>query len=326
MKTYLTILLIIVASLSAACSTGFDDPKEVKDLRILAVAMNPPEIIYVLPFTPPSKIEAQVSFLVADPEHPDRPVDWILYGCAATIDDLNCQEANRYELAKGQDKPGIITAAVTLESELITESFVVDTYGGFFGAAVWVLGEIKPATGDSITFIKNIVVSPDYGLSREPNTNPEMVGILEGEEGEETELELEEDGLLHLEPGDELRLLVKMTEESRETHTLPSIDFKEELDIENLEDLDLEKIFSSIKGKELNEDLIYFFYSSIGELSSGSKSENKSIFSSNQDEPNDVSVMFTIPEDEPTGLGSLWFVVSDDFGGLTWQEVMISVD
>ncbi|MBM4372441.1 MAG: hypothetical protein FJ098_12350, partial [Deltaproteobacteria bacterium] len=225
MKTTQT--LAVLSLMLASCGPAFDGPDRVEDLRVLAVAAEPSEIIY--PGAAPTEAVADITFLVADPALPLASLSWTLTGCVVQ-EDGRCTSSSQVLLGEGAGLPGEHTVRVTLPEALIRESFEADVYLGIFGAAVWVQGIVTQVGGQEVRFLKSVVLAPDYGLGRVPNANPALEAILRGEEDAEEPLELDADGAWHVPAGEKIRLLPVAPEEARETYVVPAFEFEGELD------------------------------------------------------------------------------------------------
>jgi hypothetical protein len=311
----------LIAGLAWACGPSFDGPEAVTDLRVLAVQAEPPEIIY--PAVPPAEAETEVTFLVVNPEAPAVPVDWRLTGCVI-LDNGRCDTAMEVPLAEGSGPLGEISAAVLLPKALIDASFDADVYRGIFGAAVWIQGVVVQEGEPETRFIKSLVLSPDYGIGRAPNQNPWLDGIHAGDEGEEEPLELDRDGAFRVAAGEKVRLLPVSPEETREHYVVPAFAFDGELDPAALAAGELPDV--TFTTEELDEELVFHFYASIGSLSTASKAEGINvILEGDKDrEERDLSVTFKAPK-EP-GEGMLWFVVDDERGGVGWVSFPVVVE
>ncbi len=320
MKTHIGVLCLIGA-LTVACGPSFDGPESVKDLRVLAAKAEPPEFVY--PAIPPTEVTAEITFLVENPLAPDVPVDWHLTGCVIG-DDSRCAEGTDIPLAAGRSLPGEISATVTLPAPLITASFEEDVYQGIFGAAVWVQGIVEQEGEPEVRFLKSVVLAPDYGVGRTPNTNPWIDEIRVGEEDEEIPIELDSAGVWRAEAGEKYRLLPVSPEENREHYVVPAFEFEGDLDPAAIAAGEIPDV--TFTSEELDEELVFRFYASIGGLSTTSKSEGINVILETEEdgEERDLSVVFKAPK-EPAE-GTLWFTVDDERGGVGWLRIPVVVE
>lgn len=314
-------ILSLVVGLTWACGPSFDGPESVTDLRVLAVRAEPPEVIY--PAVPPAEATTEITFLAVNPAAPTVPVDWRLTGCVI-LDNGRCDAATELPLAEGTDPLGEITATVLLPKALIDASFDADVYQGIFGAAVWIQGIVVQDEEPELRFIKSLVLSPDYGIGRTANLNPWLDGIQVGDEDEEEPLVLDRDGAWRVEAGETYRLLPVSPEETREHYVVPAFEFDGDLDPAALAAGELPDV--TFTTEELDEELVFRFYTSIGGLSTASKAEGINvILEGDKDrEERDLSVNFKAPK-EP-GEGRLWFVVDDERGGVGWLSFPVIVE
>ncbi|MFH1530588.1 MAG: hypothetical protein ABIK09_07625 [Pseudomonadota bacterium] len=317
-RFYILGLLVV---LSGGCGPGFEGPEKVEDLRVLGVRADPPEIIYLA--ARPVEATTELSFLVVNPVAPTVPVDWRLTGCVVR-DDGRCEAATEILLAEGRDPPGEIIAAVTLPKDLIQASFDADLYFGLFGAAVWIQGVIVQAGEPEARFIKSVLLSPDAGIGRTANTNPWLDEIRTGDEDLEEPLSLDRDGIWRVAAGETIRLLPVSPEETREAYVVPAFTYEGTLDPEAIAGGEIPDF--TFTTEALDEELVFHFYTSIGDLSTASKAEGINvILESDQDrEDRDLSVNFKAPK-EP-GAGTLWFVVDDERGGVGWLTIPVVVE
>ena len=314
-------ILGLLAVLTGACGPSFQGPETVEDLRVLAVQATPPEVIY--PTSRPTEVEAELRFLVVNPAAPGVPVDWRLTGCVLQ-DDSRCDPALETVLGEGRDPLGEIAAMVTLPKDLIDASFAADLYQGIFGAAVWVQGVVLQDGEPEVRFVKSILLSPDYGIGRAANVNPWLDEILAGEEDDEVALERDRGGTWRVSAGEKIRLLPVAPDAARETYVVPAFDFEGALDPAAIAAGELPDV--TFTTEELDEELVYHFYASLGDLSTATKGEGINVLlESDQDRVDrDLSVEFTPPK-EP-GTGTLWFIVDDERGGVGWLTIPVVVE
>jgi len=320
LKKDLTVLLIIAAAV-VACSPGFDDVAAVTDLRVLAVSAEPSEQIYLV--SPPAEVETTITLVIASPVQPDAPVDWRLTACVPDTDG-DCEAGTDLPLAAGTDLPGEVQADVAFTGPMIRAAFDADPLGGVFGAALWVLGTVEQDGELPDRFLKRILLSPDWGLGRQPNRNPWIEEVLVGERDEEEPLDLDAAGIWRVGPGTEHRLLPVSPEASRETHVVPTMEFAGDVDLTDPESIDPSQV--TFGSEEIEEALTYRFAADLGGLSVSSKSEhiNPMLESDEDKEDRDLSVTWTAPG-EP-GEGTLWFIVGDDFAGVGWLSLPVIVE
>ena len=118
------------------------------------------------------------------------------------------------------------------------------------------------------------------------------------------------------------RLLPVAPEDAHETFITPTFEF--EGDTADLAAGDRPRI--TFTSEEVDEELVYHFYTSIGSLSVEMKTEGINVvLESDEDrEDRDLSVTFEAPDDP--GTGTIWFVVDDERGGVGWTAIEVVVE
>lgn len=218
--------------LCAGCVGPEDTPSNVKDLRVLAIQTDPPELFASTCSTDPSVlVDALVSpvrltALIPDPAGEGRDLDYTLWACASQTD-TTCKE-DRVELARGTTKggelvinlfPGPGAARLSDGTFLVQKVLEKDTYKGLGGVrlplVLWVRG------GTEQVYAQKLMV---YGCAffpeMKPNKQPELPGLLlEGEPwGEGIPRSLSGPGPFLVEPQDFSSL--------QEAYVVPSFDLK----------------------------------------------------------------------------------------------------
>ena len=177
--------------LCAACVGSEDNPSKVKDLRVLAMRMEPPELLAeTCSSTDPLALAdtlvrpVRLTALIPDPAGEGRELDYTLWACASQSDDT-CRE-ERVELARGVTKggelvlelfPGPGAARLQDGSFLAQKVLDKDTYKGLGGMrlplVLWVRG------GDEQVYAQKLMV---YGCRFFPemkaNVQPRLPGVL----------------------------------------------------------------------------------------------------------------------------------------------------
>ncbi len=318
--------------LVAACSPDFDRASDVFDLRILAVRTEPAERVYQItlyedgvPQLDPTALvglETVVTLLVANPPEPTAPLSYRVEGCL--LDEaLDCRDDElRTLFGQGESPPGEIAVTAAIPLELAVGSFQEDPFFGIYGAAVWLAGEVARGE-EALPFLKSFALVPDYGQGRTANVNPEIAGILAGEEGKEAPVELDGEGRFHAAPGGKTRFLAEFPEGTRETYVVKAVDIA---GLEFTTDTTVEAVWEAAYDKELTEELAVDFFGTCGRFSEDWKSEALSLaFETEEDKADkDLSVTWRAPE-EP-GPCTLWFVVTDGRGGVGWYVLPVAVD
>jgi hypothetical protein len=225
--------------LAAACSMPQDNPTQVKDLRVLALSLESPELmapscdtkdprnafVYATPLT--------LRALVADPKGEGRDITWELLACAAVADRTCEDEENRLVVASGTLKPGELEltqafGTLTLPQKLdaagnpvplLTEVLAKDTYKGLGGLRMPLVLHVK--AGDEEIFAQKLMVfSCRFFPEQQQNVTPVLPGLRLGGEpwGEGTVRELSGPGPFEVEP--------EPYAELEEPYLVPSFDLK----------------------------------------------------------------------------------------------------
>ena len=323
---------VVLVLVLGACDPGFDVPTEVYDFRILAIRTDPPEHIYKssvddkgMPVVDLLSIMAspqiKSTLLLSSPGQEDSMVSYRLEGCILD-GNLNCTEGlPRTVFGEGESLPGELEIVVTLPPDLVVKSWEADPYFGIFGWAVWLSGEV--VQGDvAIPFLKAFIFSPDSGQGREANSNPTILGILEGEEDKESAIELDGKGVYQVKSGEEYRLLADISEDDRETYVVMALPLSE---LEFTSANKREEVMALSYEKEITEDMTISFFGTCGKFSSESKSEKLHIlFETEEDKKDkDLSVDWTAPAESEDC--TLWFIATDGRGGVGWYALEVSV-
>ncbi|WNG34748.1 hypothetical protein F0U60_14555 [Archangium minus] len=211
---YLSVVLGLL--LCSACVGSEDNPSNVKDLRVLAIRMDPPELFSDTCSTDPAALigtlvrPVRVTALLPDPAGNGRDLDYTLWACVDPGDET-CQ-GERVEVARGVTQGGELVIDLTpgpgaarLEDGTLVAQKVLaeDTYRGLGGVrlplVLWVRG------GDEQVYAQKLMV---YGCrffpEMKPNEQPALPGLLlEGQPWEaEVARELSGPGPFKLEPQD----------------------------------------------------------------------------------------------------------------------------
>jgi hypothetical protein len=185
--------------LCAACVGPEDNPSKVKDLRVLAMRMEPPELLSETCAMDDSQSlidtlvrPVRLTALIPDPAGEGRELDYTLWACSSQSDDT-CRE-DRVELARGVTQGGELVidllpgpgAAQLRDGTFLAQKVIEkDTFRGLGGVrmplVLWVRG------GDEQVYAQKLMV---YGCRFFPemkaNVQPRPPGVLlEGERWEE---------------------------------------------------------------------------------------------------------------------------------------------
>ncbi len=197
MRSFLTALLGVL--LCAACVGPEDTPSNVKDLRVLAMRMDPPELFADTCSTDVAALAGtlarpvKLTALIPDPAGGGRELDYTLWACAAQ-DDETCRE-DRVELARGITQggeleltlfPGPGAARLPDGTFLAQRVLEKDTYRGLGGLRLPLVLWVRGSNGEQIYAQKLLVYGCPFFPEMKPNVQPELPGVLlEGEPWEE---------------------------------------------------------------------------------------------------------------------------------------------
>lgn len=209
-----TLSLILVLLSSAACVTGQDDPTQVKDLRVLGMRMEPPEVLMkgcnaglLLgslnqasdggSISLPPQFAALLGLyastpitftaLIADPNGNGRQINYRLRGCANRGDRDCNNEGDFVELSTGKTTAGELKLTIApgiqflddgLATPLLLEVINQDTFKGLGGIRVPVVLELAAAdTGETIYAQKLMVYTCQFFPNVKQNVTPVLPGI-----------------------------------------------------------------------------------------------------------------------------------------------------
>ncbi len=205
---------LLVAIGSAVCVTGQDDPTTVKDLRVLGMRFEPPEVLmagcnaplllgalagasdggtvslppqFQLLLAQYASTPLKFTALIADPTGAGRMLDYRLLGCANRGDRDCNNEGDFVELQTGQTTAGELTATVApgiqflddgLATPLLLEVINQDTFKGLGGIRVPIVLELSAAdTGEKIYAQKLMVYTCKFFPSMKQNVTPVLPGL-----------------------------------------------------------------------------------------------------------------------------------------------------
>lgn len=200
--------------LATGCVTGQDDPTTIKDLRVLGMRFEPPEVLMIGcnvqlllgaaagasdggTIMLPPQFQAllaqyagrQLDFtaLIADPTGAGRSLDYRLLACANRGDRDCNNEGDFVELKKGtttggelslQVAPGIQFLDDGLATPLLLEVINQDTFKGLGGIRVPVVLELSASdTGEKIYAQKLMVYTCQFFPTMKQNVTPVLPGL-----------------------------------------------------------------------------------------------------------------------------------------------------
>lgn len=276
-----------MALVAAACTDSLDDRSDVRDLRILAIVAEPPELVLegALP-------DVALTALVADPREPERVIDYAWTACGLT-DDLRCASADfAADLGAGAAPLDGVAATMAVTPELLAAARELDTFQGFGGVALVAELVLAPGSDEELHAIKQVPAQLGLPEGTTPNANPTPPAVLH-------------DGVAW--PEDEVLEVAAGTEVAIEPVSPP-------------EDAEEYSVYRFDLGVEdLVEYLDYDFFATAGPFSQGSTGGPPEIIETETS----LSSRWTAPDEESDV--TLWIVVRDGRGGLTWtsREVLV---
>lgn len=344
------------------CVPDFDDIKIVKDLRFLAINADPPEQILFrtpeeippelyglleggdLPETIPGLNPVTINPLVVDPRSTaDKSYKWEVHACSA--EETHCDAAAYQEqLASGDSSLEEIQFDFLPNGRLLQAAFENDPYAGFGGLALMV--EFRIYDDELQLWIKAtkrivytfwLPYSPVPG-EKESNRNPTIDDIdlveFDSENNEVRRMKLSTlNGAFILGAEHELEIVPSITEDSKEAYVQVATDVDGIKDGNNFETNEV-KLEECDKGEKRSTDpdvscgcfFNYRFYTTAGELSHEKTGGVATAFFENK-KVKDLSVRWTRPDPEseeyPGSDATIWIVVSDGRGGITWTSFLI---
>lgn len=305
----------------------FETRSIILDLRILAMRVEPPEVIIPLDFeNPPDSPDdveipdIEVCALVADPAD-SRSLEYVLGACAPNEDDRCSGDPERLYAPIAEatvpdpeeaDTPvsmcGTLSPSVQFFS-VIQESLENDALSGFGGLQVYIELITRPQGApldDAQYGIKLLLLSPQIPPDRVANQNPGLDALtIELEDDEEITMPLGRCGDVEppvVSPGVTINFVPVESPGAREDYVVPTFEGGVRMFTENLS---------------------YSWYATAGdwqrEISGGPKdiAGNDPPLDSEWRAPEDIG---TDSQDVP-----IWVVQRDERGGLTWYETCIRV-
>ncbi len=284
--------LLALALLAAACTPEFEEVWQVKDLRILALRAEPPEVLVPLGVTdfPTVKITA----LVADPLAPEGALfDWELWVCSA--EESRCEVARTKTLVKAaRSTLEAIEVELKLDQATYIDSILADPLKGFGGVPVMVELQIR-RDAFAARAVKRIVYGAPIPAKKTPNANPTIARV------KADDYPLAGPALGANAKGEKVKLLPEPGPGAKERYWVATYTGGE---------------------RELDEYLSYAFFTTAGKLSPATTGGKPSPFVDNK-KVDDPSSDWTPPEQ--AGSATIYLVVRDDRGGVGWTTLRAEV-
>jgi hypothetical protein len=317
---------------AAGCSTNFEDRSIVIDLRVLAAAADPPEVVIPLPDNV-STIEqalAEIELpdirlcgLAADPGQ-SRPLDWLMTVCPVTSS-RRCDDAGPAALrfAAGtvddpDESPTPVAMCGTLRESpilfgLLQIAIEDDPLAGFSSLPLQIELRVVPAgagVDQAVYAAKRVYFALQLPAERVANRNPALAEIrasrsdptVPDEQVTPRRCADVDAAPIALASGEQLTLLPVEAPGSREDYVLPTFDGG---------------------SRRFTENLRYSWYATDGTWSAATSGGSQDSFG-NQPK---LDSRWTAPRDiaQPTDI-DLWLVQRDERGGLAWYEMCARVE
>jgi hypothetical protein len=320
-------LAFLAALLAAAgCTPDFDKEYLVKDLRILAMRAEPPELIVKVPCDPNSEAltcvkllqklgsagtidlsslhleslpTVRVDALAVDPTAPSDLVDWTIHAC--TPEGKTCDDASQSVLVQtGRSRLDQIQVDFSITPDLLIASLQQDTLRGFGGVPV--LLHLVIQRGSSKDQAVSRIV---YGLScpceKTANKNPTISSIL-----------VDRRPLVRIvraTAGLQVKLLPLSGDSNWEHYWVATFDPTTVTD-------------AGVGKRYLREYLSYEFYTTSGSFSAFTTGGKPSSFVARKS-VTDFSSFWTPGQDASSA--TIWIVVRDDRGGVGWTTFAATI-
>lgn len=286
-----------ISLLVFACSPGFDEPYQVKDLRVLAIKADPPEFVFKTQEEAEKALENGLSvtftMLLADPLGNGRNLMCTVRTCGLPSSG-RCDDAEKvYTLQENLCKEGENNFSVMITPEFVQDALKADVAHGYFGIPVWF--EFIINGGERQLYaLKEVVVSLEFPIGRKPNQNPKIIGL----NIDDRPVDGSHEHLFYR--GEKIKIQLARTRSSKEPYILPSMKDPNQVN-------------------HLVEYMSIYFYSTSGTFSKSFVSDLvRNPFISEPEKVVDMSVIWQAPLDEDIMEVNFWFVLSDGRGGIDW--------
>lgn len=281
--------VVAIGALLSACTGSLDERSDVRDLRVLAIQAEPPELVLAdeLP-------DVRLRALVADPREPERTIAYEWLACGLT-DDLRCASAEYSEaLGGGTASLAEIGATLPVGPALLAAARELDTYRGFGGVSVVAELVLAAGTEEELHAIKQVTATLGLPAGTSPNANPSPPSL------RHDEIDWPAGEVLEVAPGAEVSIDPASPPEDAEHYAV----YRFDLGVE-----------------ELEEYLEYDFFASDGAWTrndSGGPPDPLATETS-------LASVWTAPDEAPEDEVAIWVVVRDGRGGLDWTERRVRV-
>ena len=318
-------LLAFLTMLSTTACGDFEDPTIVIDMRILAITVDPPEVVSKVDPMNPTDLElvdVEVCALVADPADA-RSLHFEMVACAPSDEGRCASDVTFAPITIGDvEDPETADAPVrmcgTLEGNarlvpVIQEAIEGDSLSGFGGVPVQIDFFARPADAtleQAVFGTKSILYSPKIPEERVANANPTLEQITVTRVATEEELVLpigrcKDITPIEVAPGEVLNLLPVEPDGAREDYVVPTFDGGSRMFTENLR---------------------YSWFGTEGSDWEKGGTGGPKDFAGNEPKLDTDWRATQDPEKIGTGLDvSVWVVQRDERGGAAWFESCLRI-
>lgn len=362
----LVVLTLGLGLSSSGCTPDFEDPAVVKDLRFLAIKATPPEQVLFrtaaevppellalltggkLPEQIPGVVAARIEPLLVDPRvDATARFEWQVWGCSP--EERNCDEAKyKVQLGGGNDPLSQIAVDVTPNGALFENALLADTFRGFGGLPIMVELRVRDAERNAwVRAIKRLVYTfwlpySPVPPNKQPNVNPALesvsLTIEDADEKEVQKLKLSDvTALLTLRRDYRLVIEPAITEASKESYDQVASDL--DPDGKQLPTTRVQPLEECDKGEKRSKDeavkcgtyFSYSFFTTAGSYSHAKTGGAPSAFFDNK-KVKDLTSKWEPPKIDPKSSeapvteATLWLLVSDGRGGVTWTSFEVAIE
>lgn len=319
------VALAVALALSAgACTPDFDDIWLVKDLRILGIRADPPELLFRS--VPTSVPPIELTVLAADPRDPHREVSWEVWACSAEADDCRSAKFSRRIAPPRRTKLDQIRYSFVPTREIFEKALANDFFKGFGGLPISV--EFRLDDGDFVVSgFKRVVYTFPLPYSpvpadKKPNENPQLETIkVDGKKADPKKpLSVKRspppppDGKGDGKLGSEVELLPVPAKGAKQSYVVVTMKNPFDPTQQSLGNNQLPDIETSTE--KLEEYLTFFFFTTGGKISHAKTGGKPNPFVENK-KIDDPSIEWTPPQ--KPGDHKLWIVINDGRGGVSWR-------
>jgi hypothetical protein len=324
-----------IAGLPWACTPDFDNITTIKDLRLLAIAATPAEVLVdpaTLTSADRATIEAQlpeftVSALVVDPAGAGRAVSYQVEACGndplegnadpsgrpgrvgATVAQAPCPTGST-RVAEGSALPAadgtvVLPIAFTPSFDLLAAAVRADPLGIELGLPLKLSFVIR-AGAEEVVAVKRVLLSPRLSPDQQPNANPVIDALLWRPDRDAAAMPLDPAVPLPLRRGTRLR--IGPTPGDAEPYEARSYSREQR-----------RFVTEAVSA----ETLRYAFFATAGTLGPGNTSTEPSLLRTNAQV--DLESVYSAPSEGPR-LVDIFVIVRDERTGASWARARLQIE